>query len=256
MSSFLGDVVFWPTEVSGRAFVAGMVAMAVVKVLLERALFPLARKSMPPAAFAGGRIDPNLSFFTIHFLVNMVVCYLAVPDTLWVLAHPVEWRASENLGHALVMAVHIFHVLFYYDSLTTMDYVHHGVSVGLVGSMGYLFLWGAGLHAMDFFICGLPGGLDYGMLALVKMGAMRKITNKRVNKWLNIAVRWPGILLVCYIMVVTKLNMGDSAPVGWLPIWLVLFLHGGNGLYFAARVVTNTAEAEYALRMEKKAAKQ
>lgn len=36
----------------------------------------------------------------------------------------------------------------------------------------------------------ITAGLDYGMLALVKAGMMDKMTNKRVNKWLNIAVRW------------------------------------------------------------------
>lgn len=140
--------------------------------------------------------------------------------------------------------------------LDQADIIHHAVSVGLVGSIGYLVRWGAVLSAMDFFICGLPGGLDYAMLALGKMGVLQKITIKRVNLWLQVAIRWPGILLVLYNGAMSKIHGApEAAIVGWAPMLLVGVLHGWNGLYYAQRVCGNTYVAEYKLKMEKAEAK-
>ena len=47
---------------------------------------------------------------------------------------------------------------------------------------------------MNFFVCGLPGGLDYVLLSLMKFGAIEKITEKRYNMWLQTGIRWPGVL--------------------------------------------------------------
>ena len=41
-------------------------------------------------------------------------------------------------------------------------------------------------------MCGLPGGLDYVLLAGVKWGWVEKMTEKRLNMWLQTAIRWPG----------------------------------------------------------------
>ena len=201
-SSLMGEVGFWPGTDSLVLFFASLAAMLVAKLVLEKVVFPAV--ALPPTAFKDGQLDPNLSFFTIHALANAVVCWLAFSDTIRLLAKPMApYSESESVGHAVVMSVHIFHALFY--KLTKADIVHHAASVGLVGSIGWCVPWGGGLHAMDFFICGLPGGVDYAMLAAAKAGLVRKITVKRVAKWLNIACRWPGILLVINAMPVTPL---------------------------------------------------
>ena len=40
-----------------------------------------------------------------------------------------------------------------------------------------------------FTQCGLPGGIDYGLLALVKFGVIEKLTEKKINRLLNLVVR-------------------------------------------------------------------
>lgn len=158
---------FWPSRPSAYVFGASFVALLAVKSLLTAVL--LANRSrLPLTAFkpsGGGAgaappLDPNLVWFATHFLANAVVCVFAFSDMVHVLLHPADsFRPSECLGHAVVMATHVFHVAFF--KLDRADIIHHGLSVGVVGSMGYLVRWGALLHAIDFFICGLPGGLDY-----------------------------------------------------------------------------------------------
>ena len=46
------------------------------------------------------------------------------------------------------------------------------------------------INCMNFFICGLPGGLDYALLAGIKWGVLSKMTEKRLNLWLQIAIRY------------------------------------------------------------------
>jgi len=255
---------FWPSRVSGAVFAASLALLYVGKVVLTAALLAV-RAQLPSSAFKPSKskkgdddddgatlvLDPNLVWFALHALANAVVCGYAWGDTVHVLARPAAaFRPSENEGHAIVMATHVFHCLFF--DLDAADMLHHGVSVGIVGSMGYLVRWGALLHAIDFFICGLPGGLDYAMLAAAKAGALPggKITAKRVNLWLQVGVRWPGILLVIYNGLTCKLNGAHpgAAAVGWAPLLTVALLHGWNGLYYAQRVVGNAYVAEHVLR--------
>ena len=45
---------------------------------------------------------------------------------------------------------------------------------------------------MVFFICGLPGGVDYAMLSAVRYGFMDELTEKYINTHLNTWIRIPG----------------------------------------------------------------
>mmetsp|Transcript_3930 Transcript_3930/g.8969 ORF Transcript_3930/g.8969 Transcript_3930/m.8969 type:complete len:159 (+) Transcript_3930:2-478(+) len=151
------------------------------------------------------------------------------------------------------MAVHIYHAVAF--PLTWEDRVHHGVSVGIVGSMAYLFRWGRVCDGMNTFVCGVPGGLDYVLLSLVKWGWMEKITEKRLNMWLQTLIRWPGIFLMLYFSIASKIKLGDASSVGWLPIATVCALHGFNGIYYAQKVTGNTHIAEMRISEAKKAVK-
>ena len=57
---------------------------------------------------------------------------------------------------------------------------------------------------MSFFICGLPGGIDYGMLAAVKQGLLSSKSEKVANTFLNVWVRNPGLTVVAYIIYVAS----------------------------------------------------
>ena len=151
----------------------------------------------------------------------------------------------------MVMAIHVYHVIGF--KLTKDDIIHHGVSVGVVGTMVFMFRLGKVLNAMNFFVCGLPGGLDYALLAAVKAGLISKMTEKRINLWLQMAIRWPGMLLCLNHAIVSKIAHGDSVSVGWIPILFMSTLHGWNGLYYVQRVCGNTYVTEYSLKQPRQA---
>lgn len=203
----------------------------------------------------GKRLDESGQYFLLHVLANTYIVAAALPDTLHVLAHPLDaLDETDRLSHGTVMAIHLYHVLFF--KLSADDRQHHIISVGLVGTMVYMFRWGRSVNSVNFFICGLPGGLDYLLLGLVKLKVIDKIVEKRWNLWLQSAIRYPGILLTLYAALVAKIHHADSVSVGWIPLLTVLILHGWNGLYYAQRVVGNTYVTEKQLKEAKEAKKE
>jgi hypothetical protein len=59
-----------------------------------------------------------------------------------------------------------------YFTLSAVDVIHHVVSVGILGPLAVWYRPGSFLNYVCFFVSGLPGGVDYAMLALVKHGEM------------------------------------------------------------------------------------
>jgi hypothetical protein len=93
---------------------------------------------------SGAPVDDNLVWFTLHAIANAVVVALALPDTLHLLMHPLDaFSESQGLTQGVVMAIHLYHVLGF--KLSMDDKIHHGVSVGVVGNMAYMFRLGRSL---------------------------------------------------------------------------------------------------------------
>ena len=91
-------------------------------------------------------------------------------------------------------AVHAYHLLAFKD-LTLDDWVHHLVFGGTICFVGLVFNSGPLLSVLAFFLSGLPGGLDYLMLTLVKHELMERLTEKRWNARINVWIRSPGTMV-------------------------------------------------------------
>lgn len=50
-----------------------------------------------------------------------------------------------------------------------------------------------------FFLCGLPGMIDYACMHLTYTGQMKRIREKQINNFLNTYIRAPGILYGAFI---------------------------------------------------------
>jgi hypothetical protein len=91
-----------------------------------------------------------------------------------------------------------------------------------------------------FFTTGLPGGIDYTMLAFVRNGYMDRRVEKRVNAFLNVWIRSPG----CVAVAVLGIALAASSSKGIhdvLPLLLSALLAFWNGQYFMRQVVENYA---------------
>merc|ERR1719498_1931836 len=81
----------------------------------------------------------------------------------------------------MIGALHIFHLVMYWEDITRDDLFHHLLFVTFnqcaqfypILSGWEVYQWGSSLNAINFFTCGLPGGLDYFFLGLTKIGKMQ-----------------------------------------------------------------------------------
>ena len=70
-------------------------------------------------------------------------------------------------------------------AVTPADYFHHGLFIPTIALPGQVYRWGPLSNFQAFFISGLPGGIDYLLLGLQKVGKLNHMTEKRINANLN-----------------------------------------------------------------------
>jgi hypothetical protein len=152
---------------------------------------------------------------------------------------------NNATGECSVTPVYLIPSLFLYHLATFKDvskdeWVHHILFGGCVGGAGLYFSPGPIQNACTWFMCGLPGGLDYAMLAAMKEGVMKgnaeKVWNARINVW----VRSPGLIVTAYAMYIAyKHSKTQHIHPGALG--MVILLNLLNGQYYMQKVVANTS---------------
>lgn len=82
-------------------------------------------------------------------------------------------------------------------------------------------------------LCGLPGAIDYFLLALVRMGKIKKGSEKKVNALLNLWFRMPYGILLCGMALVSIIEYNK-----WECLPCVLFVFY-NSIYYGIMVIVN-----------------
>ena len=108
-----------------------------------------------------------------------------------------------------------------------------------------MLLWGAVEPGGACFISGLPGGISYFMLGLIKLGKMDAMLEKRITANLNCWLRVPGILLSSFVVYQAILYGKHSVPL-W-PAMLQVVLPFYNCLFYCKQAVANCAHPSPAL---------
>ena len=136
----------------------------------------------------------------------------------------------------------MYHLLAF--ECSTADWVHHLLFAGIICPIGLFFEPGPVQNTVGFFICGLPGGLDYLMLALVKLRRMDRYAEKRINSRINVWLRSPGLLFAAFCCVYGRFDVHAPAAVKKrVPWWVAVscaLLCALNGQYYMQVVVGNT----------------
>lgn len=145
----------------------------------------------------------------------------------------------------LCFALHLYHCLVYWQKFRFDDWLHHGLMIGIALPLGCIFPSATLVGFNLFFTTGLPGGIDYALLFCVRNGWMDRLTEKEVNRWIQVWIRSPGCqwqfaLNVAYVF-------GLYGPwyvkmIGMLPAVLTYW----NGQYFMDQVV-----ADYAIQADR-----
>lgn len=189
-------------------------------------------------------------YFSLHGLWNIIIAVLMVPDlikTLYDPLHALSPGHDFNRWPAIMGTVlHLWHCVGY-GVLSYDDYFHHIVFATSLTIVNFCWDWGYGTNFFVFFICGLPGGLDYLMLAAVKHEYIHKISEKRINKLLNVWCRGPGcIASSCLIWINWMAGQMNHIPTSVKLI--TMFLSFFNGQYYSRRVIESCALHEDKLK--------
>jgi hypothetical protein len=178
-------------------------------------------------------------WFALHCAMNAIVVLFGLRDVYFVLATPACAMVGEVQSwvptHVALM-VHVYHCVAYTD-LRFDDILHHVAFVLPMGIMQLSMMWGPICNFQMFFITGLPGGLDYALLVLVKQGRLGKLDEKKHNSRIMVWLRMPGLLIMSSIQYVVMTMGFYRVHFAW--IWVCMILSSTNGIFYMAQVHEN-----------------
>ena len=187
-------------------------------------------------------INNKARWFQLHFLINMVISYYTINDTASILLNPdnTQYRITNYEGGALSLSLHIYHALFF--DLTTTDIYHHISSV--LFAVPTNIIYNKRTNAMFyFFLTGIPGGLDYLCLTLVKNNKMNYITQKSFSSKQNTFIRIPGGMICCYLIFYSMRYLDTYSEI--ICAFLLLILIFFNVTIFGQMAIENYAVRKY-----------
>jgi len=140
----------------------------------------------------------------LHAVGNGVVVVFAMHGVVASLADPMHSMDSRvfpdddapigptsKIPMSMITALHVYHIVRF--TLSHADRLHHCLFVPWIVVCGHALAWGALRQLLAFFICGLPGCIDYVQLShAAPDDAMAvRIRRKYVTMLLNVGLRAP-----------------------------------------------------------------
>ena len=177
-------------------------------------------------------------WYFLHVFMNGLIVYFTWPDVMFCLMHPkscyaVDQHLSNTMGWMAGLSGHVYHMLMF-DDLRYDDYMHHILMFPFAGLAGLMALRKPGFNFAIFALTGLPGGIDFVLLTLVKLGYIDRYTEKRLNVYIQIWFRAPLLIFNCGIFY-AELFEGHISP--WCLIGVGLSFW--NGIHYAHEVLAS-----------------
>jgi len=197
-------------------------------------------------------------YFVLHVAANAVIATFCVEDLILMITDPLKalsMDVTSNVPLGIVYAIHVYHMVAPGFRLYFVDWLHHILMV-VLGCPAMMIAKAGPIGNFNFFfICGLPGGLDYLMLVLVKQRLIKPLTEKKYNRLLNLWCRTPFLIATStFFFLKTHIDLADSTKTVTAAIFATrifcILLNAWNGLYFMDRVVGNYYVVSHKLREE------
>lgn len=175
----------------------------------------------------------------IHSLANILITVLSFRGMINLLSSDQSIEKSildgYNLNSAIVvMAIHIYHLIMY--KIDQPEILAHHIIMLLVLTIPFFNYNNHGFLMFSdyslFFMCGLPGAIDYYCMHLYYTNKMDKLTEKRINTYLNNYIRAPGILYGAFY--VYRGCMNGDVPISYAVPVVLSFMW--NAQFFSSAV--------------------
>lgn len=138
-------------------------------------------------------------WFYLHIWINAGCLISGYNDIYDTIADPINNYASNwttSTPYAIIAAGHLYHMIMFHN-LKYMDWLHHitMVVITLPWTIYMMPVKGA-IFALSG-LSGLPGGIDYVLLTLAKLGKIDWNTEKKYNNYIQVWLRTPWLLFSC-----------------------------------------------------------
>ncbi len=187
-------------------------------------------------------LKDNCRFFLLHTIFNSWITYIVFNDAVESILFPLNifdnnYEFSSIVSTTGITSFHIYH-MFAYSDLTLEDWLHHLISSIFVAGLGIYLPFGKIPSLANLSMCGIPGGIDYFMLFLVKLNLLDKMNEKFINRYLNLIIRWPIMFLSSYLLVLNIYH--QKCNISYLIFMiLAMLLHCYNAIYYCDKVIGN-----------------
>ena len=204
------------------------VALAMVDLLVVRPLLPR-----------------NAGWFLLHVGFNAWLTWIVWNDAMDVLYNPERAMLDRYCPAAVVTTggisgLHIYHAVAF--PMTQEDWIHHILNCLFVPAVGVAAPFGNSVAFCNLGMCGVPGGIDYLLLAGVKLKLVDRMFEKWVNRYLNLLLRWPMMFLSSYF-VALNIMKGQCAPGVSTATKALMFVavvaHFANAAFYCDKVIGN-----------------
>lgn len=200
-------------------------------------------------------------WFHIHAVANAVTVIFSLPAMILWIKKPLSvlnyigqetpdplgdnWLSQDVLLHPsndwavlMVVAVHTYHCIAF--DLSAQDVFHHMMFIPTLGVYGgFAVKWGPIRNCLAFFMSGLPGGIDYFNLVLLKRGLIDKLSVKRISSKLNVWCRGPGCGVLIPATSYACYTEGRMLPEQVVSAFCLSIFATFNGLYYMEMAVKN-----------------
>jgi hypothetical protein len=188
-------------------------------------------------------------WFMLHFIINTFITLLTFEDVVACLFDPNKSNEPFDyyIAGSFAVSLHLYHTLNF--TLTQLDIYHHFISCFLCTPLCYLYQ-NKGLSCYLFFCTGLPGGIDYLLLYMVKNNYIQTITEKKLNSYLNTYLRIPGGAITSYLVFKDARILYENTYLS-IFIYVFAYLIFLNATFFGNMAIANYTENKTRLHLKR-----
>ena len=169
-------------------------------------------------------------WFQLHTITNAMITYLSYNDTMECFTNPKHSIEPITNYYYLyiILITHLYHCVAF--KIRFEDWLHHIISV-IIPSPIFILYPNKANSVSCFFICGLPGTIDYAMLTLYKNDMITKKTQKMMCAYLNTYIRMPGCIVSVYLL------YKDSIALNSYLLKMLALITYGNACFYGKQSI-------------------
>ena len=192
------------------------------------------------------------NYYLLHGISNIFITYACLSDlkNTYTDFNNINNYTVDYVPSIITFSLHSYHIINYFNKLMFDDWLHHILMCGVALPIGLSMNSGFLLNHSLFFLTGLPGGINYILIFLTRNKYMERLTQKRINKSLNLWIRAPGCISHSALSLVVYNNHNELIEYEKYLILFAIFLTFWNGIYFMEQVVSNYAVQKYKSKLK------